>query len=385
MPERHSGTGGQAVKIAFDARAAQGNARGMGVYAINLLRAMSRIADRPEITLLLDRNRPDPQGLNLSAFGITRLSPVGGTIGWEQMVLGGLTGFDLLHCPANGAPIFARTPVLVTIHDAIFMRRATDISDVPYLSQTIGHLYRTTAYPRAARNAKRIITVSEASKSEITSKMVVSADRVTVTHEAVSEIFAEATPTPEGDLLPRLGLARPYCLAMGAYEKRKNLGLLFQVWERLKQAGGTVPCLALCGAENLRATRYTEEVNQRGLAELVRLLPFLPERDLKGLHAYAEAFLMPSRAEGFGLPILEAMSVGTPVIASSIPAHREVAGDAAVLLDPDDVDGWATALRSPDRLAAGRSSGPARSALFTWGRCAGQTLTVYSSQQVTST
>lgn len=370
------------MKIAFDARVAQGRTRGMGVYAVNLLRAIARTSNRPEITLLLDASKPDPGGVNLDAFRIRRLSPFGGTIGWEQMQMGGVAGFDLLHCPANAAPMWSRIPVVVTIHDAIFMRKSNEISDVPYLSQTIGHWYRTGCYPRGARKAKAVITVSEASKAEIIAKLGVNPERITVTPEAVSESFAEAVATPEADLLPRLGLIRPYFLAMGAYEKRKNIGLLFRVWEALRKGGKNPPLLVLSGAENLKATRYQAEVNERGIADLVRFLPYLPDADLKGLHTYAEAFLMPSRNEGFGLPLLEAMNVGTPVIASKIPAHVEVCGTAGRLLDPEWMDGWRDSVLEfisdravPDIL---RTPGRDRAAHFSWDRCAGETMTLYA-------
>lgn len=366
------------MRIAFDARVAQGKPRGMGVYAINLLRAMGRRTDKPEITLLLDSSRPDPVGVDLQTFHVRRLSPFGGTIGWEQMTMGGVTGFDLLHCPANAAPMFSRISVVVTIHDAIFMRKAEDISDVPYFAQTVGHYYRTMCYPKGARKAGGVITVSQASKAEIILKMGVKPEKITVTPEAVSEAFASANVPAESDLLPRLGLTKPYMLAMGAYEKRKNIGLLFRVWEALKKSGSAVPLLALSGAENLKATRYEAEVRERGIADLVRFLPYLPDADLKGLHTYAEAFLMPSRNEGFGLPPLEAMSVGTPVIASNIPAHSEVCGDAALLLDPDDLPGWVAAIGRSDLRTAFRESGLRRSGLFSWDACATGTLQAWS-------
>ncbi len=371
------------MKIAFDARVAQGRTRGMGVYAVNLLRALARIQDRPGITLLLDAGRPDPVGVPLDQFSTRRLRPVGGTIGWEQLTLARVTGFGLLHAPANAAPIFSRIPVVVTIHDAIFMRKSSEISDVAYLSQTIGHWYRTSCYSASARNAAAVITVSEASKADIVRKMQVDPDNITVTPEAVSESFTETTPTPEAELMGRLGLNRPYMLAMGAYEKRKNIALLFRVWEELKNAGGSIPLLVLSGAENLRATHYESEVRDRGIAGFVKFLPYLPDADLKGLHTYADAFLMPSRSEGFGLPPLEAMSVGTPVVASSIAAHLEVCGDAAALLDPDDQPGWVKTIRrlttDPGLRDTLRTAGPKRASQFSWDRCAEQTLRVYRS------
>ncbi len=371
------------MNVAFDARITQGTIRGMGVYAINLLRALARHPQAPKLTLLLDASKPDPTGVYLNRYhAVRRLSGFGGTIGWEQWAMRGVKGFDLLHCPANAAPTGARVPVVVTVHDAIFMRRSSEISDVRYFSQTVGHWYRTTCYPRGARAAAGVITVSEASKREIITRMGVDPDRITVTPEAASEAFGAVAPTPEADLLPRLGLRRPYFLAMGAYEKRKNVALLFRVWESLTLAGGVIPQLVLSGAENLRATHYQSEVRERGIWPDVKFLPYLSDADLKGLHTYATAFLMPSRQEGFGLPPLEAMTVGTPVVASRIPAHEEVCGNAAVLLDPDDQAAWVTTVKrlssDPALRDALRAAGPKRAATFSWDRCAEQTLGAYA-------
>lgn len=203
-----------------------------------------------------------------------------------------------------------------------------------------------------------------------------------VTPEAVSESFTAAEAPPEADLLGRLNLRTPYLLAMGAYEKRKNIGLLFRVWEQLKKDGPNPPLLALSGAENLNATRYEAEVRERGIADLVRFLPYVPEADLKGLHTYAEAFLMPSRNEGFGLPLLEAMSVGTPVLASNIPAHVEVCGSAGLLRDPDDVEGWTVLIREllvdREMRALVGEQGPPWAASFTWDTCASRTLDAWN-------
>ncbi|MEK7477321.1 MAG: glycosyltransferase family 1 protein [Candidatus Coatesbacteria bacterium] len=370
------------MRVAFDVRIMQGRPRGMGVYARNLLRAIARRADRPAITLIADSFLPDPEGLPLDAFGIRRVRGFGGLIAWEQVHLPrAAREFDLLHCPANGSPLRCRVPVIVTIHDAIFVRRFSEISAVPYPRQYAGHLYRTRVYPAALQRAAAVITVSETSRQDVIGLLRVPGERVTVTPEAVSETFRDADPTWESDLRGKFGIPGPYLLAMGAYEKRKNIPLLFEVFEHLKIGVTSPPMLILAGTENIKATRYRQDVAARGIEHLVRFLPYVSERDLKGLHTSAVAFLMPSRKEGFGLPLLEAMSVGTPVIASAIGAHREVAGDAALVLDPDDPEVWVEAIRrvstdAPYRKRLSELS-IAQAARFSWDRTADLTLGVY--------
>ena len=370
------------MKVAFDVRIMQGRPRGMGVYARSLLRAIARRADRPAITLLADSRLPAPEGLPAGAFEIRRVRGIGGIIAWEQYHLPRAAGsFDILHCPANGSPLRSRVPVVVTVHDAIFVRRFRDISAVPYPRQYVGHLYRTRVYPAALQRAAAVITVSETSRQDVIGLLRVPGDRVTVTPESVSETFRECEPTWETDIRGRFGIPGPYLLAMGAYEKRKNIPLLFEVFEHLKIGITSPPMLVLAGADNIKATRYREEVAARGIDHLVRFLPYVSERDLKGLHAAAVAFLMPSRKEGFGLPLLEAMSVGTPVIASAIGAHREVAGDAALVLDPDDPEAWIEAIRKvlTDETYRKKLSdlSVAQASRFSWDRTADLTLGVY--------
>jgi glycosyltransferase involved in cell wall biosynthesis len=226
-----------------------------------------------------------------------------------------------------------------------------------------------------------VITVSETSRQDVIGLLQVPGDRVTVTPEAVSETFRDSECTWETDVRGKFGIPGPYLLAMGAYEKRKNIPLLFEVFEHLKIGMTNPPMLVLAGSENIKATRYRQEVTERGIERMVRFLPYVSERDLKGLHTSAIAFLMPSRKEGFGLPLLEAMSVGTPVIASAIGAHREVAGDAALVLDPDDPEAWIEAIRKVVTDEAYREHlstlSLTQAARFSWDRTADLTLSVY--------
>ena len=370
------------MRIAFDGRLLQGSLRGMGVYAASLLKAMPARLHGHSMTVILDGRRPSPPADVVAGLETKTAGGPGGVVMWEQVYLPlAARGFDLLHSPANGAPVFAPCPVVLTLHDAIFMRRWREISAVPYPRQLAGHLYRTRVHPVAARRASAVITVSEASKAEIAAIFRIPAGRIAVTPEALAESFRRCEPLPKEALRSRFGLHGPFMLALGAYERRKNIPLLFRVVEKLSASSFECPTLVLAGAENLAATVYPREVRERKIESLVRFLPYLDDSGLKRLYGSASAFLMPSRREGFGLPLLEAMSCGTPVVASDIPCHREVAGEAALLVGPDDEAGWVAAVKRVlgdqvlrERL---RRAGLDRVGAFSWDRAAQQTVAVY--------
>lgn len=371
------------ARIAVDVRAVQGARRGMGMYVESLLVHLARQPRRPRITLLADGHLPPPAGPVAELFPVLTRRVPGGQIGWEQVGLPlAARKFDLLHAPANGGPVRGGPRLVVTLHDVIFVRRFRDISAVPYAAQAVGHVYRRWTYPKVARRARIVLTVSEASRAEIASLLRVPPDRIVVTPESLPEPFRAAVAPPLADVFAKYGLpAGRFLLAMGAYERRKNIPFLFEVLERMRSAGKAPPLLLLAGADHLKATRYREEVTARNLKSLVRFLPYVNDGEFKTLQQHAVAFLWPSLREGFGLPLLEAMSCGTPVLASAIPVHREIAGDAARFIDPHDAAGWAAAI--DELLAPGpererfKAAGPARVATFSWDRCAARTLEAY--------
>lgn len=366
------------MRIAFDARTVQGARRGMGGYAHSLLAEFARRGANGDITLLTDPALPDLPADIASGYRIARVGGPGGTVLWEQWYLPlALRSFDLLHSPANSAPLRSPIPVVLTLHDAIFMRKLRDISRHTYLRQIAGHLYRKNVLSRASRRARLVLTVSEASRRGIMDRLGIPAERVVVSGEALPDSFMQSPASTEAEIRARFGLEPGYLMALGAYEKRKNIPLLFRMLERLP--GRT---LVLAGADNLRASGYEAEVRRKGLAGRVRFLPFISLPELKGLYSCALVFLFPSREEGFGLPILESMHCGTPVIAADMPASAETSGGVAVLLDPNDDARWAAAVENiatdgavRNKLAMG---GKAHAGSFKWDSVADLTLKSYN-------
>jgi glycosyltransferase involved in cell wall biosynthesis len=264
---------------------------------------------------------------------------------WEQAALPALArNARLIYSPANLAPLASRRNVVV-IHDVAALRH-------PEWYRPAYVRYQRALLPAIAKRAKHVVTVSEFSERELAE--VLHTTDVTVIPNGVDERFTpDAKPTREG----------PYVLAVGTQIARKNLEVLDDAARRLQDHG-----IELVHAGSGRGYMRAETATN------LRPLGYVPEDDLPGLYAGALALAMPSLYEGFGLPCLEAMACGTPVVASNAGALPETCGDAAILVDPTDATGFADAL---ERLATdadlrrdlGRR-GAAHAVHFTWQRSA---------------
>lgn len=186
---------------------------------------------------------------------------------------------------------------------------------------------------------------------------------------------AESEPT-----LRQYGIERPYILYVGALESRKNLPRLLAAYARLREWSERWR-LVIVGARKWKSSPIFDTVQQLGLEPHVTFTGYVADEHLPALYSGADLFAFPSLYEGFGLPVLEAMACGTPVVTSNTSSLPEVAGDAAILVDPRDVEQIANAmwlvLSQPDLAAALREKGLARAAQFTWERTARETIEVY--------
>lgn len=278
-------------------------------------------------------------------------------------------GADVLHSLANTAPLTGSVPRVVTVHD-LHHRTHPEAH-----GRTAAAVLRRLV-PAGARRAARVVAVSPATRDELLALLHLPADRVDVVEHGPGR--PQGPATDPADVRRRLGLgAVPLLVAPGVRRGHKNAEGLLAALARLPTA--TRPLLVVPGYPTPQDAAV--EATAAALGVAVRLTPWLPDADLEGLLRAATAVVLPSRAEGFGLPVVEALARGVPVVATDLPVLRHLAGDAALLVDTADPAALADALRRVltdeplrARLAA---AGPARVAGLSWERAARETVEVY--------
>ncbi len=361
------------MQIGIDARLWGEPRSGIGRYTRALVPALVALAPETRWVLYLDRPPTD-----LPSAAEARYLP------WPQRLLWTLwaaprdlrrrpvdvyhavTGFEVP--PAPGPRYVA------TVHDLVPLR-------FPRLVPWRHRWAVRCLLPGALRRAARVIAVSAATRAELLARYPLPPDKVRVVPEAAPPGFGPPPAEAVAALRARYGLTDPYVLFVGLLEPKKNLPALLEAVARLRRRGGWgTATLVLAGARGWGPGDLRETVERRGLGEAVRILGPVPDTDLPALYAGATVFVFPSLWEGFGLPVLEAMAVGTPVVAARRGALPEVAGDAAVLVEPEPDplgDALGTVLadrRLRERL---REAGLARARAFSWERTARETLAVY--------
>lgn len=281
---------------------------------------------------------------------------------------------DLVHFPHLDVPRWVRSPHVVTVHDLIPLRVA-DPTRPPW--KRLAFRWVASTVPR---RATRVFTVSHHTRQDLETYLGLPPGHILVTPPGVEERFFD--PVPDGaiaELRTRMALPGPFVLVVGQTKPHKNLDLLFEVFAALEDR---YPALRLVVAGMPDpASRLESRILERGLAARVRLVGRVDEDDLHGLMAAATCLAFPSWYEGFGLPPLEAMAHGTPVLASSATSVPEVVGDAGLLLDPANMLEWRSALErileSAELRDALRSRGQARARMFRWSETARVTVEGY--------
>ena len=280
---------------------------------------------------------------------------------------------DLLFCPSYAAPLAYRGPFVVTVHDALSALMPPERGVRPRL--------RHLMTQRSARSARRVVTVSETSRRDIARCYGVPTERIVVVPNGCRrEFFLAPEPSDVDDVRGRFGLeGERFCLYVGKLARRRNLAALLEAFAAARKRSGSPHLLVLVG-QNTLDQPVAAAAEAAGIGDQVRLTGHIPDTDLHVLYHEAELFVYPSSYEGFGLPVLEAMAAGTPVLTARNSALEEVAGDAALLVDEPRVDllaGALAELMSDDALRQRLSErGRQRAGLFPWSRTAAETMAV---------
>jgi glycosyltransferase involved in cell wall biosynthesis len=377
------------MKIALNALFLQTPANGSAQYLLHLLHALKEVDQQNEYVLLGAKPIAD-NGSTLAPFPY-RVSPVPAPAKrneniekavWEQITgpaAAHRADIDLFHVPYFAPPLFPRTPTVVTIHDVIPLRLPA------YQASAMVKAYMRLV-ARAAHNATLIITVSQHAKQDMMDALRLPAERIRVTYEAAGDEYKPITdPALLAQARARYGLGERYIFYLGGLDQRKNVPQLVRAFAYLyKQLDQPDLQLLISGNPDKQKGPLFPDPRpiaaELGISDQV-IYRFVEEEDKPAMYSGASLYVFPSLYEGFGLPPLEAMSCGAPVVCSNRTSLPEVVGDAAITVDPEDTRSLVEAMRSvltDSSLAMDlRARSLQRATLFNWRKTATETLSAY--------
>lgn len=353
------------MRIGIDARKLHDF--GIGTYIRNLLHQLARIDQATEYVLLCreqDMGIARQLGPNFRSVIETAL-PYSVREQISVPIALRREHVDLFHAPHYVLPLLVHCRSVVTIHDCIHLIFPQ------YLPGRLAHAYARASLWIAARRAERILTVSEASKSDILRCFNVPADKIIVTYNAIDDHFlAEPTDEDFTRTRERYQLTHPFVLYVGTIKPHKNLERLIEAFDRVCRQGFDHLRLVIIGDQISKLQGLRRAVHRHKLHKRVRFLGFVPPETLAVLYRLASVFAFPSLYEGFGLPPLEAMASGTPVLSSNVSSLPEVLGDAALLVDPYSpeaiADGLVQLLTDEALRQTLRARGLAKARQYSW-------------------
>lgn len=378
------------MRIGIDYTAAVRQRAGIGRYTRNLIRALATLDAENRYELFV-AGRYGRRGDGLGAWPLNfrvRSVPVSDrwtTILWQrlrlpvpiQLLTGGL---DLFHSPDFVLPFVGQTPAILTVHDLSFLR-------VPHCFVPGFCEYLKTSVERAVRRSRWILADSESTQRDLVELLGVDPACVSVVYPGVEERFRRVVdPLLLDEVRRRYALPAEFILGLGTLQPRKNMTGLVEGFARVLAARGADPGfqdlhLVLTGDKGWMYEDIYRAVRDGGLEQRVRFTGFVADADLPALYTLATAFAFPSWYEGFGLPVLEAMACGTPVVASDTSSLPEVVGHAGLLVSPANADDLPEALARivDDASLRGRlgEEGAVRARQFKWETAAAQTLHLY--------
>lgn len=369
------------MKIGFNAQIVSGSDAGVATYAKNLIKHL--IAENKNHDLIFFGS---PEYLNLTDAPRTHListSPIvdGGwkRILWEQFVLPSKakrSNIDVMFYPDHTASVFRKPfPSIITIHDLAFLA-------MPETFPLGKRFYKSLAVRQSIRKADKIIVVSHATKEECIRVLNVPKEKIKVIYNGIDSNFKKInSPDIIDNARRKFGLFRKFILFVGTLEPRKNIIRLIRAFHQMRTSVHVEHELVIAGKKGWLYSGIFDEVDRLGLKDSVHFLSYVTPKDLVNLYSTADMFVYPSLYEGFGFPPLEAMACELPVVASNISSMPEVLGDAAVLVNPYNVNSIAEGIfkvLTDDALRLSLiEKGLERVKIFSWDKSAKEYLKVF--------
>jgi glycosyltransferase involved in cell wall biosynthesis len=365
------------LRIAIDAHSVGAQLAGNESYATNLIEALAQIDQKNQYALYVTKQAAvDRFADRWPNFKIRRTLPhtplvrVPLTLSAELRT----NPVDVLHVQFT-APPFTPCPLVVSIHDLSF-------EDLPETFNRRSRAQLRLTVRRSARKAAQVLTLSEFSRKQIIDKYKIDPDRIAVTPLAAPAHFAPVTDETElSRIRQTYGIKRDYILSLGSLQPRKNLVRLIRAYSLLRDLKAKAPLLVLAGKRGWLYDEILRAASADKIRDDVVFTEYVEEKDLPALYSGATCFLYPSYYEGFGLPVVEAMQCGTPVITGNRTSLPEVVDGAGVLIDPFNerelAEATARVIDHPDYRAELRVKGLERAKAFSWTTTAKLTLRAY--------
>jgi len=335
--EKFLNSGGEKMKIGIDGNLLCGKKTGMGTVVYHVLENYDNRMKDTDIILYVPEKLSEEYTEILEQNGITvKVLKKSNYMIWEQVVLGKQIKKDKLDVfwfPYNTATIRVACKSIVTINDVIYMKNP--LLAPPTLYKKVGQLYRKIFVPIAARKAQRIITISEYAKNEIVSVFQNVSDKIKVIYLSAENGRSKLNAEVWEEYKQKNGITDRYILGFGSLEKRKNSLQLIKSYEALPDDYRKSYQLVLFGFRGWEQSDEYIYIKEHNLGNVI-MLGYVSNEEKNSLYSNSKMFVFPSLSEGFGIPVLEAFANDTPVVTSITTSLPEVAGDAAILVDPQD-------------------------------------------------
>ena len=309
---------------------------GMDIVALELIKALQLIDHNNEYFIFVQKGE-DQCLIETANFKIIEV-PGLTYADWEQFFLPIYVKkhkVDVLHCTSNTAPVFCSAPTIITLHDIIFLENKTSKDHLFNLYQELGRVYRKYVVPVNLKHTKRIITVSNFERTRISESLKIGSDKISVVYNAFGKHFEKPEDkTKIEEVRAKYNLPEQYIFYIGNTDPKKNMFSTLKAFAKYIDAAENKLPLLIADVDAKNLDLILDKAGLNAYREFIQLTGYIYNSDLPFIYAAASVFLYPSLRESFGIPMLESMACGTPVITSNTSALPEIAGNAALLVNP---------------------------------------------------